>query len=137
MTIAEILFALVAALPVAGFILKAQDRLLVSLVSTEVAVASGIGVRSLQLSFLVAFAVTVASGMRYLGVLFMSSLIIIPAMVAKRFARSIDGMFGIAVCAALDSRLLGTWIAALVQRPSGPVVMAFAGGLFFLSLLKS
>ena len=137
MTIAETLFALIAALAVAGFIFKERDRLLVSLVSTEVAVASGIGVRSLYLSFLVAFAVTVALGVRYLGVLLMGSLIIIPATVAKRLARSIDGMFAVAVGAALASTLLGTWIAAVVQRPSGPVIVAIAGGLFFLSLLKS
>src|ERR1039458_2050091 len=83
MTIAETIFALVAALAVIAFILKARDRLLVSLVSTEVAIASGIGVTSLQLSFLVAFAVTVALGMRYLGVLLMGSLIIIPVTVRE------------------------------------------------------
>src|ERR1019366_1630632 len=125
-----------AALAVIAFILKARDRLLVSLVSTEVAIASGIGVTSLQLSFLVAFAVTVALGMRYLGVLLMGSLIIIPATIAKRLARSIDGMFAIAVGAALASTLLGTWIAAVAHRPSGPVIVGIAGGLFFLSLVK-
>lgn len=137
MTIAETVFALVASLAVTGFILKARDRLLVSLVSTEVAIASGIGVASLQLSFLVAFAVTVALGMRYLGVLLMGSLIIIPATAARRMARSIDGMFVIAIGIALVSTLLGSWIAALTQHPSGPVIVAIAGGLFFVSLLKS
>ena len=136
MTTVETAFALVAAVAVTGFILKARDRLLISLVSTEVAIASGIGVTSLRLSFLVAFAVTVALGMRYLGVL-MGSLIIIPATVAKRLARSIDGMFAIAIGAALASTLLGSWIAALTHRPSGPVIVAIAGSLFFLSLLKS
>ena len=136
MTIAETIFALVAALAVIAFILKARDRLLVSLVSTEVAIASGIGVTSLQLLFLVAFAVTVALGMRYLGVLLMGSLIIIPATVAKRLARSIDAMFAIAIGAALASTLLGTWIASLTHRPSGPIIVAIAGCLFFLSLVK-
>ncbi len=136
-TVARGVFALVAAVAVIAFILKTRDRLLVSLVSTEVAIASGIGVKSLQLSFLVAFAVTVALGMRYLGVLLMGSLIIIPATVAKRLARSIDGMFAIATGAALVSTLLGSWIAALTQHPSGPVIVAIAGGLFFVSLLKS
>jgi zinc transport system permease protein len=137
MTIAETVFALLAALAVTGFILRARDRLLVSLVSTEVAIASGIGVASLQLSFLVAFAVTVSLGMRYLGVLLMGSLIIIPATVAKRLARSIDEMFALAIGVALVSTLLGSWIAALTQHPSGPVIVAIAGGLFFVSLLKS
>ncbi len=137
MTTTETVFALVAGLAVTGFILKARDRLLVSLVSTEVAIASGIGVKRLQLSFLVAFAVTVALGMRYLGVLLMGSLIIIPATVAKRLARSIDGMFAIAIGTALASTLLGSWIAALAHRPSGPVIVVIAGVLFLLSLLKS
>jgi ABC-type Mn2+/Zn2+ transport system permease subunit len=43
-------------------------------------------------------------------------------------------MFAIAIGAAL---VLGTLIAALLERPSGPVIVAIAGGLFFLSLLKS
>jgi zinc transport system permease protein len=136
MAATETAFGLVAALAVTTFILTARDRLLVSLVSTEVAIASGIGVAGLQLSFLVAFAVTVALGMRYLGVLLMGSLIIIPATVAKRLAQSIDGMFAIAIGAALVSTLLGNWIAALEHRPSGPVIVVIAGGLFFLSLLK-
>ena len=137
MTTVETIFGLVAAFAVTGFILIARDRLLVSLVSGELAIASGVRVASLQLAFLIAFAVTVALGMRYLGVLLMGSLIIIPAVVAKRVARSIDGMFATAIGAALLSTLLGSWIATVEQRPSGPVIVAIAGGLFFLSLLKS
>jgi ABC-type Mn2+/Zn2+ transport system permease subunit len=56
----------------------------------------------------VSFAVTVALGMRYLGALLMGSLMILPATVAKRLAGSIDGMFAIAVGAALASTLLRT-----------------------------
>lgn len=137
MTLAETIFGLVAALAVTGFILMERDRLLVSLVSHEVAIASGIGVTSLHLTFLTAFAVTVALGMRYLGVLLMGSLIIIPAVVAKRVARSIDQMFAVAIGAALASTLVGSWLAGLTHRPSGPIIVAIAGGLFFLSLLKA
>jgi len=136
MTTAEAVFGLTAAIAVAGFIFMARDRLLVSLVSSEVAIASGIGLKRLQLSFLIAFAVTVAIGMRYLGVLLMGSMIIIPATVAKRLARSIDGMFAIAIGAALISTLLGSWIAAWAHRPSGPVIVAIAGSLFFVSLVR-
>ena len=135
MTTGETIFGLVAALSVIGFILKARDRLLLSMVSADIAIASGIPVSSLQLTFLIAFAVTVALGMRYLGVLLMGSLIIIPAVVAKRLARSIDGMFAVAVAAALCSTLGGNVLAASVHRPSGPIIVAIAGGLFFLSLL--
>jgi zinc transport system permease protein len=136
MTLAETIFGLTAALAVIGFIFNARDRLLVSMVSADVAIASGIPVANLQLAFLIAFAVTVALGMRYLGVLLMGSLIIIPAVVAKRVARSIDGMFAVAIMAALFSTLAGNALAASTHRPSGPIIVAIAGCLFFLSLLR-
>lgn len=134
-TTAETLVGLLAAFAVIGFVLKMRDKLLVSLVSTEVATASGVDVARLQLAFLIAFAVTVALGLRYLGVLLMGSLIIIPATVAKRLARSIDAMFAIAISAALVSTLMGSWIATVTHHPSGPVIVTIAGGLFFLSLI--
>jgi len=137
MTITEMTFGLAAACAVIVFILRMRDRLLISLVSGEVAIASGIAVSKLELSFLVAFALTIALGMRYLGVLLMGSLIIIPATVAKRFARSIGEMFAISVGAALFSTMSGTELALWAHRPSGPVIVAIAGSLFFLSLLKS
>lgn len=136
MTTAETIFAIVAALAVTGFILMTRDRLIVSLISSDVAIASGIHVTALQLSFLVAFAVTVALGMRYLGVLLMGSLIIIPAVIAKRLARSIDSMFAISIGAAVTCTLAGNSVAALTHQLSGPIIVAIAGGLFFLSLLK-
>ncbi len=137
MSIPEMVFGLAAALAVTGFVLAMRDRLLISLVSSEVAIAAGIGARGLQLGFLLAFAITVALGMRYLGVLLMGSLIIIPATIAKRLARGIDGMFTVAIAAALAATLLGDGVAAWTHRPSGPVIVVIAGALFFLSLAVS
>lgn len=136
LTTSEAAFGVIAALAVITFILAARDRLLLSLVSADVATAAGIRVARLELAFLLAFAVTVALGMRYLGVLLMGSLIIIPATVAKRLARSIDAMFVIGVGTAVCATLAGTWVASAVHRPSGPVIVAIAGGLFFVTLLK-
>ena len=136
MTNTEAIFGVIAAGGVIAFVFIARDRLLVSLVSSEIAIASGIRVSTLQVSFLIAFALTVALGMRYLGVLLMGSLIIIPATVAKRLAGSIDSMFAVAVGAALFSTLAGNALAVSMHRPSGPLIVAIAGGLFFLSLFK-
>jgi zinc transport system permease protein len=135
-TTGEMIFGLAAALAVAGFILRARAPLLVSLVSTDVAIASGISVTRLELSFLIAFALTVALGMRFLGVLLMGSLIIIPATVAKRLAKSVNGMLVVAVGIALFSTLIGSWIAVAAHRTSGPIIVIIAGTFFFLSLIR-
>jgi aminoglycoside phosphotransferase family enzyme len=49
-----------------------------------------------RLFYLMTFSVTVALGLRYLGVLLMGSLIIIPAATAKRLAVTLDSMLVIA-----------------------------------------
>jgi zinc transport system permease protein len=130
----ETVAGLAAGAAVIAFMLIARDRLLISMVSAEVAATAGINVRRLNLAYLAAFALTVALGLRFLGVLLMGSLIIIPAATAKRMARNINGMLAIAVGAAVFSTLVGTWIAAAVHRPTGPIIITISGALFFLSL---
>jgi ABC-type Mn2+/Zn2+ transport system permease subunit len=79
------------------------------------------------------FALTVALGLRYLGVLLMGSLIIIPAATARRLSRSLSGMLGIAAAAAMTATLAGSGLAAWLQREPGPVVVSLASAAFMLA----
>lgn len=125
-----------AALGVIVFVFRARHALVLSLVSDDIALTSGIRVARLDLCFLLAFALTIALGLRYLGVLLMGSLIIIPAAIAKRLARDLSQMFGIAVAAAVASTLAGTGVAAATGRAGGPLIVIVAATLFLLTLLK-
>jgi ABC-type Mn2+/Zn2+ transport system permease subunit len=64
----------------------------------------------------------------------MGSLIIIPAAIARRFARNLATMLTISVAVACTAA--GTYVAWLAGRPSGPFIVMVAGGLFFISLLR-
>ena len=86
LTIGEIVFGLLAAAGVVVFVLKKRSSLILVLVSPEVARTAGVNVARLNLLYLEMFALTVALGLRYLGVLLMGSMIIIPAATAKRLA---------------------------------------------------
>jgi len=130
----ELALGLVGAAAVSTFVLTQRNRLVLALVSADIARTSGIRVARLELSYLLAFALTVALGLRYLGVLLMGSLIIIPAATAKYFARSLGGMFAISVAAAVTSTVAGELVAARVHRPTGPVIIAIATTLFFAGL---
>ena len=125
-----------AAAAVIAFVLRARHSLIVSLVSPEIALTSGIRVARLDLYFLLAFALTVGLGLRYLGVLLMGSLIIIPATTAKYLARSLDGMLATAVALAVVSALLGFLLAPLLRVQTGALIISIAAGVFFVSLLK-
>ncbi len=119
---------------VVAFIARARHALVVSLVSTEIALTSGIDTRRLNLAYLLAFAATVGLGLRFLGVLLMGSLLIIPAATARRLATGLNRMLAISVAVAVVATVLGSYAAALLHRSSGPLIVACAGTAFFLSL---
>ena len=132
----EAAFGIVGSLIVIVFVLRARNALVVRLVSPEIALTSGVDVARLDLYFLLAFALTIGLGLRFLGVLLMGSLIIIPAAIARRFARSLGTMLALSVTVAVAATAAGTYVASLTARQSGPVIVMVAGGLFFLSLIR-
>lgn len=131
----EVALGLAGALAVAAFVLAQRNRLILTLVSADIARTSGIRVARLELLYLLAFALTVALGLRYLGVLLMGSLVIIPAATAKNVARSLRGMLTIAVVVAVLSTVGGALLAMRIQRPTGPLIISVAAAMFFVSLL--
>ena len=71
------------------------------------------------------FALTIALGLRYLGVLLMGALIIIPAATAKRLAANLNGMSVIAVISAVVSTVAAS-VAAWLHRETGPFIVLAA-----------
>ena len=132
----EIAFGLAASAAVVAFMLSQKNRLVLMLVSPEIARTAGVNVERLELLFLETFALTIALGLRYLGVLLMGSLIIIPAATAKRLAGGLTAMLAAAVSVAVVATLAGTRLAASLHRPSGPVIVCVAAACFLLSLLR-
>ena len=130
----EIALGTVAAVVVAGFVGSQRHRLVLALVSRDIARTSGIGVDRLDLVYLFAFAVTVALGLRYLGVLLMGSLLIIPAATAKHLARSLGGMLTLSAGLAVVATVAGELVATRLGVAPGPVVIVSAGVLFLASL---
>ncbi len=130
----EVVLGVGAALLVVGFILWQKHRLVIALVSPDMARTSGVKVDQLELVFLLAFALAVALGLRYLGVLLMGSLVIIPAATAKQLTRTLNGMLGLSAGLAVFATFVGEVVAARLDRPSGPIIIAVAATLFFLSL---
>jgi len=136
LTIGELVFGAAAALAIGLFIFTQRNRLILWLVSPEIAKTSGIDVTRLNLIFLMMFALTVALGLRYLGVLLMGSLIIIPAVTAKRLARNLNQMLGYAIGSAILATVVGTVVAHRVHRPTGPIIITASAALFAVSLIR-
>jgi zinc transport system permease protein len=132
----EIMFGYVAVASIILFFITQKNRLVIMLVSPDVASTAGINVRRLNFLFLQTFALAIALGLRYSGVLLMGALIIIPAATAKGLARNLNSMLWMAISFAIASTLLGTWMAGRLHRETGPLIVTVAAAMFFLSLLR-
>lgn len=132
----ETAFVLAAAFAVTAFVVVKKRELVVALISPDVARTVGINVRWLNLLYLQMFALTVALGLRYLGVLLMGSLIIIPAATAKRLSRNLTQMLVIAAAMAIGVTVAGSAAAARGHRPGGPFIVTLAALCFFLTFCR-
>jgi ABC-type Mn2+/Zn2+ transport system permease subunit len=131
----ETVVAFVSAVAVIAFAVRARSRLVIRLVSADLARTTGVGVSRLDLGLLLAFAVTVALGLRYLGALLMGSLIIIPAATAMHLARDLRSFNILSTAIAVASAVGGVLLAPRVGVESGPVTILIASALFLVSLL--
>jgi len=126
--------SIVAAL-VIWFILKNRHALVLTLISKELAKTTGISTPRLQFYFLVVFAMTVILGMKFLGVLLMGSLIIVPAATARNIAKNLHSMLAISSGTALVSVLSGIVISQTYGFQLGPIIIIIASFFFVLTFV--
>jgi zinc transport system permease protein len=109
--------------------------LLAITVHEELAKVEGLPVASLRLTLMLLIAVVIAVAMKIVGVLLITSLLIIPAAAAQRHARSPEQM---AVGASLLGMLAvcgGLALSWFKDTPAGPSIVVTAAGLFLLSFV--
>jgi zinc transport system permease protein len=108
--------------------------LLAATVHEELARAEGVAVFRARLVFTLLLAVVVAISMKVMGILLITSMLIIPAAAARRFARTPEGMAVLASTVGILAVALGLSASLRWDTPSGPSVVVAAFSLFLLSL---
>ncbi len=118
------------------FLLK--DRLALSVFSPELAAATGVNVARMDLYFLLLFSLTILVGLRFMGTLLASALIILPAATARQLTDKLSHFLLVSSAAAVVSVFAGFLLNILVLKLStvGPTIVIFSALLFGLSLLR-
>ena len=131
------LLGLAAVLFVVFSIFLLKDELSLSIFSTDLAAATGVNISRLDLYFLLLFSLTVLVGLRFMGALLASALIIMPSATARQLTNRMANFFLLAVAASLVSVAAGFLLNAFVFKFStaGPTIAILAAVLFSLSLL--
>jgi zinc transport system permease protein len=117
-------------------VLVALWRPLLSMtVHEELARVEGVPVERLRLALVLLLAVTIAAAMKIVGVLLITSLLIIPAATARRLARTPEQMALFASAIGAVAVGAGIYASLSFDTPSGPSVVVAAATLFALSAL--
>ncbi len=105
-------------------------------VSPELAHVDGINLERTRIILMLVTALTIGVAMKFVGALIITSLLIIPAATARRFARTPEQMAGFAVLVGIIAVTGGLAFSAVYDTPAGPSVVLCATGMFILSLMK-
>jgi len=122
-----------AVLAVLAFIWR---PLLAGTVNPEIAEAEGLRPEAAKLVFMILMAAVIAIAMKIVGILLITSLLIIPAATARRFAPTPEIMAVMASLAGALSVSGGLLASLQFDTPSGPSIVVAALVLFLLSLLR-
>jgi len=110
-------------------------RLLAVTVSEDLAQVEGMPVVALRLAFMLLIALVIAVAMKVVGILLITSLLIIPAAAARRFARTPEEMAAFAAVIGMAAVVAGMLASLNWDLPGGPSVVVAAAALFLAAQL--
>ncbi|GAA4253844.1 zinc ABC transporter permease subunit ZnuB [Azospirillum formosense] len=118
-----------------GGLLLLWRRLLAVTVDEDLARVEGMPVEALRLAFMLLIALVIAAAMKIVGILLITSLLIIPAAAARRFSRTPEAMAALASVFGIAAVLGGLLSSLNWDLPGGPSIVVAAAALFLASMM--
>ena len=104
-------------------------------VSKDLAKVHGVKVDAQEFIFLALLALTVAVGIKLVGVILIGPLLLMPAAAAKNISRSLVGMLGWSMLLAIVGTVVGLFGSVWLNAPTGPTIVVTLALLFGLTLV--
>ncbi len=114
---------------------RIYKRLVLSMISEELAVSKGISVSKINLIYLLLVSLVVAAGIKIVGTLLVGFLVIVPAAAAKNLS---SDLFKYAVLSAVFgavSAFAGVLSSSFLNLPTGPLIVISGVAIFAVSVL--
>ncbi|WP_260259472.1 zinc ABC transporter permease subunit ZnuB [Vibrio intestinalis] len=132
----DLIFIYSGAIGVAVVLAVFWRPLLSTTVNEDLAAVEGHNTDLMRLILMLLVGMVIAVGMKFVGALIMTSLLIIPAATARRFAQTPEQMAFIASAIGSIAVLLGLSMSWHFDTPAGPSVVISATAMFLLGQLK-
>ncbi len=134
-TTTELVLILVVALVIAAYLVRYYRAVLLLSLDPEAATLAGVKRSVHELVLYVLLALATVAGVKLVGIVLVSALLIVPAATAKLFARSLTGLMTTSVVLGVLMVLVGTSFSYWGNLPTGATVVLTGAAMFFLTAL--
>lgn len=111
-----------------------SNKLLLISVDSTIAKSKGVKIRLVESIFIIIVAITVMVSIKWVGVLIVNSLLILPAAASKNISRNIRQYSMYSVLFSCISGLSGLIISYYSKTASGPTIVLIAALIYFITV---
>lgn len=134
----EIIYIVIAFIITILFWIFLFNKLNCVSINHTLAKSKGINVYIIDNLFVIIIAIIVMISIRFIGILLINSLLILPAASSRNIAKNMRTYHGFAVLFSIASGVLGLIISYYYNIPTGPMIVIISGIIYFVTfLLKS
>lgn len=132
-SITEILYLFLAFIAVIAFWYLMFNKLNVTSINTTLARSRGVNTKTIDNVFAVLIAIIVMISIRFIGILLINSLLILPAASSRNVAKNMRTYHLFAVIFSLFSGITGLIISYYWNIPTGPMIVLISGLIYFIT----
>lgn len=129
----EILYLFLAFIAVGIFWYFAFNKLNVTSINSTLAKSRGINTKTIDNIFVVLIAIIVMISIRWIGILLINSLLILPAAASRNITGNMRSYHLIAILFSLFSGIAGLIISYYWNIPTGPMIVLISGIIYFIT----
>lgn len=130
----DALLAIIFSLAVVFIMRSISKGFILSIISPDLAKASGVKVAKINFIFMLLVALIVSLGIKAVGTILMGALVIIPAIASKNLATSMTHYVTTSAVIGLISLLGGIILANYFKLSPGPIVVLASTAIFLFTL---
>ena len=129
----EIFYLFLAFIAVAVFWYFTFNKLNVTSINTTLAKSRGVNTKLIDNIFVVLIAIIVMISIRWIGILLINSLLILPAASSRNIAKNMRSYHLFSVLFSLFSGITGLIISYYWNIPTGPMIVLISGIIYFIT----
>ena len=110
------------------------NKLNVISINSTLAKSKGISVKKIDNIFVVLIAIIVMISIRWIGILLINSLLILPAASSRNIAKNMRFYHLFAILFSVFSGITGLIVSYYFNIPTGPMIVLISGAIYFITL---